>query len=159
MILGFFLFLKETFSGNFCDRNFFFKFTAVHLFEKSDNVMDVGTCSATCNDFLQIKMSVLQLKQKVRVRLEQKKHTFQSTNIRLNLYNLPKTLHYFFFIILNHNPDILWFFLVFLVDHRKAPVSIKHTFLIELNVNICRAVLFLYLQGDHTWQYFRNNSS
>ncbi|XP_056875704.1 collagen and calcium-binding EGF domain-containing protein 1 isoform X5 [Takifugu flavidus] len=36
---------------------------AVHLFEKSDNVMNAGTCSATCDEFLQIKMSVLQLKQ------------------------------------------------------------------------------------------------
>ncbi|XP_056875705.1 collagen and calcium-binding EGF domain-containing protein 1 isoform X6 [Takifugu flavidus] len=35
----------------------------VHLFEKSDNVMNAGTCSATCDEFLQIKMSVLQLKQ------------------------------------------------------------------------------------------------
>uniref|UniRef100_A0A3B4YYP7 Collagen and calcium-binding EGF domain-containing protein 1-like n=1 Tax=Stegastes partitus TaxID=144197 RepID=A0A3B4YYP7_9TELE len=39
---------------------------AVHLFEKSDNVMNAGTCSATCDDFHQIKMSVLQLKQKVK---------------------------------------------------------------------------------------------
>uniref|UniRef100_A0AAX7SMC6 EGF-like domain-containing protein n=1 Tax=Astatotilapia calliptera TaxID=8154 RepID=A0AAX7SMC6_ASTCA len=38
---------------------------AVHLFEKSDNVMNTGTCSATCDDFYQIKMSVLQLKQKM----------------------------------------------------------------------------------------------
>ncbi|XP_074546674.1 collagen and calcium-binding EGF domain-containing protein 1 isoform X2 [Halichoeres trimaculatus] len=38
---------------------------ALHLFEKSDNVMNAGTCSATCDDFLQIKMSVLQLKQKM----------------------------------------------------------------------------------------------
>uniref|UniRef100_A0A667X6X1 Collagen and calcium binding EGF domains 1 n=1 Tax=Myripristis murdjan TaxID=586833 RepID=A0A667X6X1_9TELE len=38
---------------------------AVHLFGKSDNVMKAGTCSATCDDFHQIKMSVLQLKQKV----------------------------------------------------------------------------------------------
>uniref|UniRef100_A0A3Q4GSV4 Collagen and calcium binding EGF domains 1 n=1 Tax=Neolamprologus brichardi TaxID=32507 RepID=A0A3Q4GSV4_NEOBR len=37
----------------------------VHLFEKSDHVMNTGTCSATCDDFHQIKMSVLQLKQKV----------------------------------------------------------------------------------------------
>lgn len=63
----FFLLLTETFCGNFCDRIFFF-FPAVHLFEKSDNVMNAGTCSATCDDFHQIKMSVLQLKQKVRVR-------------------------------------------------------------------------------------------
>lgn len=40
---------------------------AVHLFEKSDNVMNAGTCSATCDDFLQIKMSVLQLKQNVSI--------------------------------------------------------------------------------------------
>ncbi|XP_069026478.1 collagen and calcium-binding EGF domain-containing protein 1 isoform X1 [Embiotoca jacksoni] len=40
---------------------------AVHLFEKSDNVMNAGTCSATCDDFHQIKMSVLQLKQKMSV--------------------------------------------------------------------------------------------
>ncbi|XP_075899800.1 collagen and calcium-binding EGF domain-containing protein 1 isoform X3 [Nelusetta ayraudi] len=38
---------------------------AVHLFDKSDNVMNVGTCSATCDDLLQIKASVLQLKQKM----------------------------------------------------------------------------------------------
>ncbi|KAM6902256.1 collagen and calcium-binding EGF domain-containing protein 1 isoform 3-T3 [Xenentodon cancila] len=38
---------------------------AVHLFEECDNVMNAGGCSATCEDFLQIKMSVLQLKQKV----------------------------------------------------------------------------------------------
>ncbi|XP_047227968.1 collagen and calcium-binding EGF domain-containing protein 1 isoform X1 [Girardinichthys multiradiatus] len=38
---------------------------AVHLFEKCDNLMNAGTCSATCEDFLQIKMSVLQLKQKM----------------------------------------------------------------------------------------------
>ncbi|XP_030623811.1 collagen and calcium-binding EGF domain-containing protein 1 [Chanos chanos] len=35
------------------------------LFEKSDNVMKAGTCSATCEDFHQIKMTVLQLKQKI----------------------------------------------------------------------------------------------
>uniref|UniRef100_A0A672ZQS0 Collagen and calcium-binding EGF domain-containing protein 1-like n=1 Tax=Sphaeramia orbicularis TaxID=375764 RepID=A0A672ZQS0_9TELE len=39
----------------------------VHLFEKSDNVMNAETCSATCDDFHQIKMSVLQLKQKMAV--------------------------------------------------------------------------------------------
>ncbi|XP_056875700.1 collagen and calcium-binding EGF domain-containing protein 1 isoform X2 [Takifugu flavidus] len=39
----------------------------VHLFEKSDNVMNAGTCSATCDEFLQIKMSVLQLKQQMTV--------------------------------------------------------------------------------------------
>uniref|UniRef100_A0A3P9HR31 Collagen and calcium binding EGF domains 1 n=1 Tax=Oryzias latipes TaxID=8090 RepID=A0A3P9HR31_ORYLA len=38
---------------------------AVHLFEKCDNVMNVGTCSATCEDFLQLKTSVLQLQQKM----------------------------------------------------------------------------------------------
>ena len=38
---------------------------AARLFEKSDNVMKVGMCSATCEDFHQIKMAVLQLKQKV----------------------------------------------------------------------------------------------
>ncbi|XP_061589252.1 collagen and calcium-binding EGF domain-containing protein 1 isoform X2 [Cololabis saira] len=37
----------------------------VHLFEECDNVMNAGGCSATCEDFLLIKMSVLQLKQKV----------------------------------------------------------------------------------------------
>lgn len=61
------LFLKKHFQVTPCDRNIFFFFPAVHLFEKSDNVMNAGTCSATCDDFLQIKMSVLQLKQKVRV--------------------------------------------------------------------------------------------
>ncbi|KAK7131466.1 hypothetical protein R3I94_016558 [Phoxinus phoxinus] len=35
------------------------------LFEKSDNVMKEGTCSATCEDFHQMKMTVLQLKQKI----------------------------------------------------------------------------------------------
>ncbi|XP_072517858.1 collagen and calcium-binding EGF domain-containing protein 1 isoform X1 [Salminus brasiliensis] len=35
------------------------------LFEKSDNVMKEGTCSATCEDFHQIKMTVFQLKQKI----------------------------------------------------------------------------------------------
>nr|XP_006627274.2 PREDICTED: collagen and calcium-binding EGF domain-containing protein 1 isoform X1 [Lepisosteus oculatus] len=34
-------------------------------FQKSDNVMKAGTCSATCEDFHQIKMTVLQLKQKI----------------------------------------------------------------------------------------------
>ncbi|KAM6984700.1 collagen and calcium-binding EGF domain-containing protein 1 [Aplochiton taeniatus] len=38
---------------------------AARLFGQSDNVMKVGTCSATCEDFHQIKMSVIQLKQKV----------------------------------------------------------------------------------------------
>ncbi|XP_054908698.1 collagen and calcium-binding EGF domain-containing protein 1 isoform X2 [Poeciliopsis prolifica] len=37
----------------------------VHLFEKCDNLMNAGTCSATCEDFLQIKLAVLQLKQKM----------------------------------------------------------------------------------------------
>ncbi|KAK1884490.1 Collagen and calcium-binding EGF domain containing protein 1 [Dissostichus eleginoides] len=40
---------------------------AVHLFEKADNVMNARTCSATCDDFNQIRMSVLQLKQKMAV--------------------------------------------------------------------------------------------
>lgn len=67
MILCFtFFFSKETFSGNSLWQKHFFS-PAVHLLEKSDNVMNAGTCSATCDDFLQIKMSVLQLKQKVRV--------------------------------------------------------------------------------------------
>ncbi|XP_018923883.2 collagen and calcium-binding EGF domain-containing protein 1 [Cyprinus carpio] len=35
------------------------------LFEKSDNVMKERTCSATCEDFHQMKMTVLQLKQKI----------------------------------------------------------------------------------------------
>lgn len=35
------------------------------LFEKSDNVMKEGTCSATCEDFHQMKITVLQLKQKI----------------------------------------------------------------------------------------------
>lgn len=57
--------MTETFlfSFFFC----FFFLPAVHLFEKSDNVMNAGTCSATCDDFLQIKMSVLQLKQNVSI--------------------------------------------------------------------------------------------
>ncbi|XP_024859814.1 collagen and calcium-binding EGF domain-containing protein 1 isoform X2 [Kryptolebias marmoratus] len=37
----------------------------VHLHEKCDNLMNAGTCSATCEDFLQIKKTVLQLKQKM----------------------------------------------------------------------------------------------
>ncbi|KAI4816388.1 hypothetical protein KUCAC02_008715 [Chaenocephalus aceratus] len=40
---------------------------AVHLFEKADNAMNAGTCSATCDDFNQIRISVLQLKQKMAV--------------------------------------------------------------------------------------------
>ncbi|KPP58595.1 hypothetical protein Z043_123565, partial [Scleropages formosus] len=36
----------------------------VSYFQKSDNVMNAGTCSATCEDFRQIKMAVIQLKQK-----------------------------------------------------------------------------------------------
>lgn len=40
---------------------------ALHIFENSDNIMKTGTCSATCDDFQQIKMSVLQLKQKMAV--------------------------------------------------------------------------------------------
>ncbi|KAF3849188.1 hypothetical protein F7725_015685 [Dissostichus mawsoni] len=35
--------------------------------EKADNVMNARTCSATCDDFNQIRMSVLQLKQKMAV--------------------------------------------------------------------------------------------
>ncbi|XP_062868146.1 collagen and calcium-binding EGF domain-containing protein 1 [Trichomycterus rosablanca] len=34
-------------------------------FEKSDNVMKAGTCSATCEDFHQMKSTVFQLKQKM----------------------------------------------------------------------------------------------
>ncbi|XP_057674093.1 collagen and calcium-binding EGF domain-containing protein 1 [Corythoichthys intestinalis] len=36
-----------------------------NVLEKSDNVMNTGTCSATCDDFQQIKATVLQLKQKM----------------------------------------------------------------------------------------------
>ncbi|XP_037121541.1 collagen and calcium-binding EGF domain-containing protein 1 [Syngnathus acus] len=36
-----------------------------HVLETSDNVMNTGTCSATCDDFQQIKTTVLQLKQKI----------------------------------------------------------------------------------------------
>ncbi|XP_077479721.1 collagen and calcium-binding EGF domain-containing protein 1 [Stigmatopora argus] len=36
-----------------------------NVLEKSDNVMNTGTCSATCDDFQQIKTTVLQLKQKM----------------------------------------------------------------------------------------------
>ncbi|KAJ0013029.1 hypothetical protein NQD34_017363 [Periophthalmus magnuspinnatus] len=39
----------------------------VRLFEKSENVMNAETCSATCDDFHQIKLSVLHLKQKMAV--------------------------------------------------------------------------------------------
>ncbi|XP_056146821.1 collagen and calcium-binding EGF domain-containing protein 1 isoform X2 [Lampris incognitus] len=38
---------------------------AARFFEKSDNMMKTGTCSATCEDFHQIRTSVLQLKQKM----------------------------------------------------------------------------------------------
>ncbi|KAF7217293.1 collagen and calcium-binding EGF domain-containing protein 1 isoform X1 [Nothobranchius furzeri] len=38
---------------------------AVHANEKCDNLMNAATCSATCEDFLQIKESVLHLKQKM----------------------------------------------------------------------------------------------
>ncbi|XP_054613461.1 collagen and calcium-binding EGF domain-containing protein 1 isoform X2 [Dunckerocampus dactyliophorus] len=38
---------------------------ALHLLGQSDNVMNAGTCSATCDDFQQIKTTVLQLKQKM----------------------------------------------------------------------------------------------
>ncbi|XP_061555438.1 collagen and calcium-binding EGF domain-containing protein 1 isoform X1 [Phycodurus eques] len=39
---------------------------ALHnVLETSDNVMNTGTCSATCDDFQQIKTTVLQLKQKL----------------------------------------------------------------------------------------------
>ncbi|CAM9153638.1 unnamed protein product, partial [Lampetra planeri] len=38
---------------------------ALHLSQKSDIVMNAGSCSATCEDFQQIKMSVQQLKQKM----------------------------------------------------------------------------------------------
>lgn len=43
-----------------------FQFPAAHLFEKSDNVMNAGSCSATCDDFHQIKAAVWQLTQKVK---------------------------------------------------------------------------------------------
>ncbi|XP_072310911.1 collagen and calcium-binding EGF domain-containing protein 1 [Eucyclogobius newberryi] len=39
----------------------------VGFFEKSENVMNAETCTATCDDFYQIKMSVLQLKEKMAV--------------------------------------------------------------------------------------------
>ncbi|XP_061887976.1 collagen and calcium-binding EGF domain-containing protein 1 isoform X1 [Entelurus aequoreus] len=38
---------------------------ALHILDQSDNVMNAGTCSATCDDFQQIKTTVLQLKQKM----------------------------------------------------------------------------------------------
>ncbi|XP_010900162.2 collagen and calcium-binding EGF domain-containing protein 1 isoform X1 [Esox lucius] len=38
---------------------------AARLSETSDNVMKAGTCSATCEEFHQMKMTVLQLKQKI----------------------------------------------------------------------------------------------
>lgn len=48
-----------------CILSVFLFFLADPLFEKSDNVMKAGTCSATCEDFHQIKINVFQLKQKV----------------------------------------------------------------------------------------------
>nr|XP_057917944.1 collagen and calcium-binding EGF domain-containing protein 1 isoform X2 [Doryrhamphus excisus] len=38
---------------------------ALHLLDQSDVVMNAGTCSATCDDFQQIKTIVLQLKEKM----------------------------------------------------------------------------------------------
>uniref|UniRef100_A0A8C9YH82 Collagen and calcium binding EGF domains 1 n=1 Tax=Sander lucioperca TaxID=283035 RepID=A0A8C9YH82_SANLU len=65
----------------------------VHLFEKSDNVMNAGTCSATCDDFHQIRMSVLQLKQKVKII---KNTIFYFTDAKLNIFNLTVTLPYLY---------------------------------------------------------------
>lgn len=132
-----FLFLKKTLSRyNLWQKHFL---PAVHLFEKSDNVMNAGTCSATCDDFLQIKTSVLQLKQKV---MGQKKITkMHISDIFWILFwksNLPGRLHYCF--IWNHKTV----FCHSVVDHRNASLSIKYTFSAELNVNICRTALFLY---------------
>lgn len=73
--------------------SFFFltHFPAMHVFENSDNVMDSGTCSATCNDFLQIKMSVLQLKQKVRV-----ERTVRKLKKRSYLTNINCCIRWYF---------------------------------------------------------------
>lgn len=60
-------FWEKHFSLTSVTETIFLRFSAVHLFEKSGNVMNAGTCSATCDDFHQIKMSVLQLKQKVKI--------------------------------------------------------------------------------------------
>lgn len=54
----------------------------VHLFEKSDNVMNAETCSATCDDFHQIKMSVLQLKQKMAMLSNMAEIPEQMTNVK-----------------------------------------------------------------------------
>ncbi|RXN08608.1 collagen and calcium-binding EGF domain-containing 1 [Labeo rohita] len=53
-----------------CEKGFYLEddgktCTKAPLFEKSDNVMKERTCSATCEDFHQMKMTVLQLKQKI----------------------------------------------------------------------------------------------
>ncbi|XP_071197543.1 collagen and calcium-binding EGF domain-containing protein 1 isoform X2 [Salvelinus alpinus] len=56
-----------------CEKGFFLeedgktctKGERARLFETSDNVMKAGECSATCEDFHQIKITVFQLKQKI----------------------------------------------------------------------------------------------
>uniref|UniRef100_A0A671M5C3 Collagen and calcium-binding EGF domain-containing protein 1 n=1 Tax=Sinocyclocheilus anshuiensis TaxID=1608454 RepID=A0A671M5C3_9TELE len=53
------------------------------LFEKSDNVMKEGTCSATCEDFHQMKMTVLQLKQKIAVLPSSTEVNKQMTNEKM----------------------------------------------------------------------------
>ncbi|XP_017208271.1 collagen and calcium-binding EGF domain-containing protein 1 isoform X1 [Danio rerio] len=53
------------------------------LFEKSDNVMKEGTCSATCEDFHQMKMTVLQLKQKMSLLSSNTEINKQMTNEKM----------------------------------------------------------------------------
>uniref|UniRef100_A0A672SAQ0 Collagen and calcium-binding EGF domain-containing protein 1 n=1 Tax=Sinocyclocheilus grahami TaxID=75366 RepID=A0A672SAQ0_SINGR len=53
------------------------------LFEKSDNVMKEGTCSATCEDFHQMKMTVLQLEQKIAVLPSSTEVNKQMTNEKM----------------------------------------------------------------------------
>ncbi|XP_051532801.1 collagen and calcium-binding EGF domain-containing protein 1-like [Myxocyprinus asiaticus] len=53
------------------------------LFEKSDNVMKEGTCSATCEDFHRMKMTVLQLKQKIAMLPSNTEVNKQTTNEKI----------------------------------------------------------------------------
>lgn len=78
---------------NTCLRQHHFRSPAVHLFEKSDNVMNAGTCSATCDEFLQIKMSVLQLKQQVSIQ-KKKKAFVSSMVVLLSLNSCLTDAHY-----------------------------------------------------------------
>ncbi|XP_066566877.1 collagen and calcium-binding EGF domain-containing protein 1 isoform X2 [Amia ocellicauda] len=55
-------------------------------FQKSDNVMKAGTCSATCEDFHQIKMTVLQLKQKIALLPNNDEFNKQMTSEKMHSY-------------------------------------------------------------------------